>query len=77
MEGSERDVVVQRGDVYAFGVLLYEMYTGQRAWYGMRHPQIIHTIAVLNKHPELPIDAPLDLRVRLMLQSFFTNCFLS
>ena len=54
---------VQKADVYAFGVLLVEMFIGERAFKGMRHPQIIHNIAVLHKHPTLPDNAPKFLQV--------------
>jgi hypothetical protein len=33
-------VPAQAGDVYAFGVLLWEMCTGTRAWAGMMHAQV-------------------------------------
>ena len=55
---------MQKADVYAFGVLLVEMFIGERAFKGMRHPQIIHNIAVLHKHPALPDNAPKFLQVR-------------
>ena len=45
------------------GVLLYEVYTKKRVWEGLRHPQIIHAIAVQKKHPELPDTAPQGYKV--------------
>lgn len=57
---------MQHADVYAFGVLLVEMYVGERSFAGMRQPQIIHSIAVLKKHPELPASAPPFLQVGLL-----------
>ena len=32
--------VAQAGDVYAFGVLLWQMYTGCQAWAAMSHAQV-------------------------------------
>jgi len=62
--GDDTEVCwLQHADVYAFGVLLVEMFLGERAFKGMRHPQIIHTIAVLRKHPTLPETAPKYLQV--------------
>lgn len=55
--------MVQHADVYAFGVLLVEMYNGERSFVGMRQPQIIHSIAVLKRHPQLPESAPAFLKV--------------
>jgi len=45
-------------DVYAFGVVLWEMYTGQRPWAGMRHAQIVHTICGLDQQLEFPYGTP-------------------
>lgn len=49
---------MQAADVYAYGVLLCEVFTRRPVWEGLRHPQIIHAIAVQKKHPELPVFAP-------------------
>lgn len=34
-------ILSRKSDVYAFGVLMFEMYTSTKAWNGMRHAQII------------------------------------
>ena len=49
--------------MYAYGVLLCEVLTRRPVWEGLRHPQIIHAIAVQKKHPELPESAPKPYRV--------------
>eukprot|EP00884_Botryococcus_braunii_P023549 jgi/Botrbrau1/9879/Bobra.0080s0014.1 len=41
-------------DVYAFGVLVWEMVTHNRAWAGMLHAQVMYTIAILRKTLEIP-----------------------
>ena len=56
---------LQAADVYAYGVLLCEVLTRRPVWEGLRHPQIIHAIAVQRKHPELPESAPVPYRVCL------------
>lgn len=58
---------VQAADVYAYGVLLCELFTHRPVWQGLRHPQIIHAIAVQKKHPELPASTPAPYKVRLSL----------
>ena len=60
---------LQAADVYAFGVLMFEMYARRPVWEGLRHPQIIHAIAVQKKHPELPDSAPQNYRVRTLTYS--------
>ena len=51
-------------DTYSFGVLLWEMYTGQRPWAGMLQMQIIFNVTVQKKQLEFPADAPEKIKVR-------------
>lgn len=34
--------------MYAFGVLLWELYHGVGAWDGLNHAQVIHAVAIMN-----------------------------
>ena len=65
VEADSHFCQLQQADVYAFGVLLVEMYCGERAYEGKRHPQILHLIAILKQHPQLPDSAPTFLIVSL------------
>ena len=51
-------------DTYSFGVLLWEMYTGQRPWAGMLQMQIIFNVTVQKKQLEFPADAPEKIKVQ-------------
>ena len=44
--------------MYAFGVLLWEMVAGCRAWASMKHAQVMHCIVVERKSLQFPAHAP-------------------
>ena len=50
--------VLQAGDVWAFGVLLYSALTGRRPYEGYTQMQIIHCVVIEGRRPEFPPDAP-------------------
>lgn len=45
-------------DVYAYGVLLYELFTAERPWSGFRHAEVLHKVAVKKEKLLLPEDTP-------------------
>ena len=62
-------------DTYAFGVLLWEMYTGQRPWAGMLQMQIIFNVTVQSKQLQFPQGAPQQIKARLSRRSqLSTTC---
>ena len=51
-------VLSRAGDVYSFGIMLYEMYTGTRAWAGSSQAQVIFAITCKGASVDMPTDAP-------------------
>jgi serine/threonine-protein kinase len=51
------DVVDRRADVFAAGVMLWELLAGHRLWHGMSEAQIVHQLAAAATAPALPVDA--------------------
>ena len=48
-------------DVFSFGVLLWEMWSGRRAWLGKLSTQILLAVTMPGKGLQVPADAPAPL----------------
>ena len=57
--------VTKSADVYAFGVILWEMFTGERPFAGMRHAQILEAVMSASAAPPLELSsrAPASFKV--------------
>lgn len=51
-------LMAKSGDVYSFGVMLFELYTGNRAWAGSSQAQVIFAITCRKEKLTLPADTP-------------------
>jgi len=52
--------VSKASDVYAYGILLYEIITGCRAYAGVPIPLLPHEVAMQGLRPEWPKNIPLE-----------------
>ena len=55
--------MLQAADVYAFGILLWEMCTGQKPWVGLKEQEIITKVVQNEKQPLFPRDTPAPFKV--------------
>lgn len=59
-------------DIYSFGILMYEVFTRQAAYEGLRVGQIYHQVVVLGDRPAVPPDMPEDYEL-IMRRCWATN----
>lgn len=54
----EEGKVYPQGDVYAFGIMMWETYTGSAPYAHMVHPQIMVAVVTHNLRPRFPEGTP-------------------
>ena len=52
----------------SFGVLLWEMLSGRRAWAGLAYVRVVQAVAIDGKSPQFPDSAPADYAVSKVRQ---------
>ena len=55
-------------DVYAFGVLLWEMVTGRRAFQGYPLALLVHRVAHQGARPQWPLPGAVPARLRTLVE---------
>ena len=53
--------ISEKVDLYGFGIMLWEMYTGKLPWSDKNYHQMIHTVAVRNERPPITPNIPREL----------------
>ena len=66
--------MLQKCDIYAFGLLMWEMAAGQHPWAGMADVAIIEAVTENCQIPPLPARAPSALKVRAACLMLVTWC---
>jgi len=61
-EMLEEGQMSKASDIYSFGVLLYELCSGQQAWEGFAYYQVIYKVTVEGRHPEMQRHLPRQLK---------------
>eukprot|EP00775_Hariotina_reticulata_P009524 gene9524-9688_t len=57
-EVLEHGLTSRAADVYSFGVLLWQMVSGSRAWAGMSHMAVVNAVCCKKQQLEFPAGAP-------------------
>ena len=60
------NIFTEKGDVYAYAIVIWEVLTGEVPWAGLGYPQIITQVLVKGSRPPLPSDGAADDLVALM-----------
>ncbi|WIA13815.1 hypothetical protein OEZ85_007362 [Tetradesmus obliquus] len=55
-----------RADVYAFAMVMWQLFTGEPAWHGLHYGQFFQKVVLEHSRPPIPPDMPEDYRCLMM-----------
>ena len=65
----DSNTFTEETDVYAYGMIVFEVLTGENPWRGLNQMQIMMQVCIKKERPTIDVDAPADL-VALMQRSW-------
>ena len=57
----QHNIFTEKGDVYAYGMIVFEVLTGDTPWSGLNHMQIMMQVCIQKGRPKIDGVAPADL----------------
>ena len=57
----QHNIFTEKGDVYAYGMIVFEVLTGDTPWSGLNQMQIMMQVCIQKERPTIDGDAPADL----------------
>ena len=57
----QHNIFTEKGDVYAYGMIVFEVLTGDTPWSGLNQMQIMMQVCIQKDRPKVDGDAPADL----------------
>ena len=57
----QHNIFTEKGDVYAYGMIVFEVLTGDTPWSGLNQMQIMMQVCIQKDRPKIDGDAPADL----------------
>ena len=57
----QHNIFTEKGDVYAYGMIVFEVLTGDTPWSGLNQMQIMMQAGLQKQRPPVPEGAPADL----------------
>ena len=58
----QHNIFTEKGDVYAYGMIVFEVLTGDTPWSGLNQMQIMMQVCIQKDRPKIDGDAPAAVR---------------